>query len=80
VAPALASELIALMMTSVVIALSLAVPVEVIFDVPGLGQLAWTAALNRDLPVLLEVTLLLALCVGVAAVFTTPAKTVEVSA
>ena len=64
--PTLSRELLALLMTSVVIALSLAVPVEVIFDVPGLGQLAWSAALNRDLPVLLAVTLLVAACVGAA--------------
>ena len=65
--PSLRQELLALAMTSVVVALSLVVPVEVIFDVPGLGQLAWSAALNRDLPVLLAVTLLVAACVGGAA-------------
>ncbi len=64
--PGLGRELLALMMTSVVVALSLLVPVEVIFDRPGLGQLAWSAALNRDLPVLLAVTLLVAACVAVA--------------
>ena len=64
--PGLSRELFALAMTSVVVALSLVVPVEVIFDVPGLGQLAWSAALNRDLPVLLAVTLLVAGCVAVA--------------
>ncbi len=64
--PGLGRELLALMMTSVVMALSLLVPVEVIFDRPGLGQLAWSAALNRDLPVLLAVTLLVAACVAVA--------------
>ncbi len=64
--PQLGRELFAIAMTSVVVALSLAVPVEVIFDLPGLGQLAWSAALNRDLPVLLAVTLLVAACVGVA--------------
>ena len=65
-APALSRELFALGMTSVVVALSLVVPIEVIFDVPGLGQLAWSAALNRDLPVLLAVTLLVAGCVALA--------------
>jgi peptide/nickel transport system permease protein len=48
---------------SLVTALSALVPVEVLFDVPGLGQLAWNAAMNRDLPVLLAVTLLMALAV-----------------
>ena len=54
-------------LTSIVVALiGLLVPVEVIFDLPGLGQLAWSAALNRDLPVLLAVTLMVAACVAVA--------------
>ena len=65
-APSLSRELFALMTTSLVVALSLIVPIEVIFDVPGLGQLAWSAALNRDLPVLLAVTLLVAGCVAAA--------------
>jgi peptide/nickel transport system permease protein len=42
------------------------VPVEVIFNVPGLGELAWNAALNRDLPVLLAVTVIMALAVTLA--------------
>jgi peptide/nickel transport system permease protein len=65
--PWLPGELLALAMTSFVLALSAIVPIEVIFDVPGLGQLAWNAAMNRDLPVLLAVTLLLAAGIGVAA-------------
>jgi ABC-type dipeptide/oligopeptide/nickel transport system permease component len=56
---------------SFVLALSMAVPAEVIFDVPGLGQLAWTAATNRDAPVLLTVTLCMAAAVGVAGTFRT---------
>ena len=67
--PVLGPELLSLAMTSFVLALSAAVPVEVIFDLPGLGQLAWNAAMNRDLPVLLAVTLLMAGCVGVASLF-----------
>jgi ABC-type dipeptide/oligopeptide/nickel transport system permease component len=31
--------------------------------VPGLGQLAWNAAMNRDLPVLLAVTMIMAIAV-----------------
>jgi peptide/nickel transport system permease protein len=65
--PALASEFSALASLSVVTALSAVVPVEVIFNVPGLGQLAWNAAMNRDLPVLLAVTVLMALAVTVSA-------------
>ena len=67
--PSLPGELLALAMTSFVLALSACVPIEVVFDVPGLGQLAWNAAMNRDLPVLLAVTLLLATSIGVAALF-----------
>jgi peptide/nickel transport system permease protein len=63
IAPAIAAQLAALAGLSLVTALSALVPVEVLFDVPGLGQLAWTAAMNRDLPVLLAVTLLMALAV-----------------
>jgi len=43
--------------------------VEVVFNIPGIGQLAWNAALNRDLPVLLAVTILMSLsvtCAGLA--------------
>jgi ABC-type dipeptide/oligopeptide/nickel transport system permease component len=61
--PALAPEFFALASLSFVTALSAIVPVEVIFNVPGLGQLAWHAAMNRDLPVLLAVILLMALAV-----------------
>jgi peptide/nickel transport system permease protein len=75
--PAVAPELLALGMSSFVLALSAAVPVEVIFDRPGLGQLAWNAAMNRDLPVLLAVTLLMALCVGVAGLFVDSRRSAE---
>jgi peptide/nickel transport system permease protein len=64
--PRLRSRLIALGSMSFVLALSALVPVEVIFNVPGLGQLAFTAAMNRDLPVLLAVTMVMAACVGAA--------------
>ncbi|HVT96772.1 MAG TPA: ABC transporter permease subunit [Acidobacteriaceae bacterium] len=62
-APSLVPQLGALASLSIVTALSALVPVEVIFNVPGLGQLAWNAALNRDLPVLLAVMILMALAV-----------------
>ena len=70
--PALAPQLLALLTMSFVLALSMAVPAEVIFDVPGLGQLAWTAATNRDAPVLLAVTLCMAAAVGLASTFGRP--------
>lgn len=77
--PAIVPELLSLAMTSFVLALSAAVPVEVIFDRPGLGQLAWNAAMNRDLPVLLAVTLLMALCVGMASLFVDSQRSTEVA-
>jgi peptide/nickel transport system permease protein len=79
VIPALTEELFALAVTSFVIALSAIVPVEVIFDVPGLGQLAWSAATNRDLPVMLAVTLLVAACVGFAGMLSSGMRSMEVS-
>jgi peptide/nickel transport system permease protein len=64
--PGIASQLLALATLSIVTALSALVPVEVIFSVPGLGQLAWGAAMNRDLPVLLAVTMIMAVAVTFA--------------
>lgn len=73
----LRSEMFGLAMMSLVLALSAMVPVEVVYDVPGLGQLAWGAAMNRDLPVLLSATLLVALCVGVASEFVRSSQRME---
>lgn len=64
--PSVANQLAALASLSIVTALSALVPVEVIFNIPGLGQLAWNAALNRDLPVLLAITLIMALAVTIS--------------
>jgi peptide/nickel transport system permease protein len=64
--PAVAPQLSTLASLSIVTALSAIVPVEVIFNVPGLGQLAWNAAMNRDLPVLLAITAIMALAVTCA--------------
>jgi len=54
-------ELLALAGVSVTMAFSAAIPIEAVGDVPGIGQLAWQAALGRDLPVLVSLTLLLML-------------------
>ena len=64
--PNIAPQLLALATLSIVTALSALVPVEVIFSVPGLGQLAWSAAMNRDLPVLLAITMIMAIAVTLA--------------
>ncbi len=66
--PSLAPQLAALATLSIVTALSALVPVEVLFNVPGLGQLAWNAAMNRDLPVLLAITMIMALAVTLSGV------------
>ena len=51
---------------SVMTALAALVPVEVLFDQPGLGKLAWQSSMNRDMPVLAAVTLVFAASVAVA--------------
>jgi peptide/nickel transport system permease protein len=56
--PPVAPQLIALLGVSANLALTASIPVEALCDVPGIGQLAWQAALGRDLPVLVAVTLL----------------------
>lgn len=53
-------ELIALAGVSVSMAVGAAIPVEALCDSPGVGQLVWQAALARDLPVIVNVTLLIA--------------------
>ncbi len=58
--PQLLSQSFALLLRSILTAIGLLIPVEVIFDLPGLGQLAWSATMNRDLPVLLSVTMIFA--------------------
>jgi len=64
--PGIRPQLLALATLSIVTALGALVPVEVIFNVPGVGQLAWNAAMNRDLPVLLAVTMIMAIAVTLA--------------
>src|SRR5580693_1982516 len=59
-APA-APQLAALAGISVSLAFGAAIPIEVICDTPGVGQLAWQAALDRDLPLLVTITVLVAL-------------------
>ena len=75
--PAVGRELLAIGLMSFTLALSALVPVEVIFDVPGLGQLAWNAAMNRDLPVLVAVTAVIAACVGTAGLVLGPGRAAE---
>ncbi len=58
--PALA-PLAALAAVSINLAFGAAIAVEAICDLPGLGQLAWKAALARDLPVLVALTVIVTL-------------------
>ena len=59
VVPSALMPLVALGGVSVTFASSASIPIEALADSPGVGQLAWQAALGRDLPVLVSVTLLL---------------------
>src|SRR5260370_23176982 len=61
-APAVA----ALLGVSVSVAFAAAIPVEVLCDSPGLGQLAWQAALKRDLPLLINIALLVSVLAGIS--------------
>lgn len=55
-----APQLIALAGVSVSLALTAAIPVEALCDLPGIGQLAWRAALGRDLYLLVNLTMIVA--------------------
>ena len=61
VLPLAAPGLLALLGISLSIAFGAAIPIEALCDSPGLGQLAWQAALNRDLPLIVNLTLLITL-------------------
>ena len=53
--------LVALLGVSASMAFGAAIPLKALSDSPGIGQLAWQAALNRDLPLLTSITLLVTL-------------------
>jgi len=59
--PICAPEFLALAGISVIMAFGVAIPVETLCDLPGLGQLAWKAATARDLPLLVVMTLMITL-------------------
>jgi peptide/nickel transport system permease protein len=61
VLPAAASQLIALAAASISLAIGAVIPIEAICDIPGLGRLAWQAATARDLPLLINLTMLVTL-------------------
>ena len=59
VVPAGFGPMLALAGVSITLAFSASIPVEALADSPGVGQLAWRAALGRDIPLLVTITLLL---------------------
>jgi peptide/nickel transport system permease protein len=59
--PVAAPQLLALAGVSVSLAFAAAIPVEVVCDLPGIGQLAWKAALGRDLLLLVNLTMIVTL-------------------
>lgn len=61
-----APQLLALAGVSVSVAFTASIPVEALCDLPGLGQLAWKAALSRDLYLLVTLTLVVAIVTLVA--------------
>ena len=54
-------QIISLAGIAVTLALAASIPIEAICDLPGIGQLAWKAALSRDLPLLVSITMLVGL-------------------
>jgi peptide/nickel transport system permease protein len=66
VALPIAPQLTALLGVSVVLAFGSAIPVEALCDVPGIGQLAWRAALGRDLPLLCGIAMAITFVVALA--------------
>jgi peptide/nickel transport system permease protein len=65
VLPVCAPQLLALAGISVSMAFGAAIPVETLCDLPGIGQLAWKAAIARDLPLLVSLTMLVAMATQV---------------
>ena len=58
IVPIITPQLLALLGVSVSLAFAAAIPMEVVCDLPGVGQLAWKAALGRDFELLVDLTML----------------------
>jgi len=63
---------------SLSLAFGAAIPIEALCDSPGVGQLAWQAALNRDLPLMMTLTMAITM-VTVAANWLSSAATERVT-
>ncbi len=61
VVPVVAPQLLSVVGVSVSMAVGAAIPVEALCGLAGIGQLAWQAALARDLPLLVNITILVTL-------------------
>jgi peptide/nickel transport system permease protein len=61
VVPVAGPQLLVVAGVSVSLALGAAIPVEALCGLAGVGQLAWQAALARDLPLLMNITILVTL-------------------
>lgn len=59
--PVAGPQLLAVAGVSVSVAIGAAIPVEALCGLAGVGQLAWQAALARDLPLLMNITILVTL-------------------
>lgn len=59
--PTAAPQLAALAGVSLSLAFAAAIPVEALCDLPGIGQLAWKAALGRDVELLVNLTMIVTL-------------------
>jgi len=78
VLPVAAPQLFALAGVSVSLAFAAAIPVEALCDLPGIGQLAWQAALGRDMETLVVLTMIVTMVTllanGAAELVTRPAN------
>ena len=64
--PTAAPQLVALLGVTVSVAFTAAIPMEALCDMPGIGQLAWKAALGRDVALLVNLTMIVTLVTLVA--------------
>ena len=64
--PTAAPQLLALLGVTVSVAFTAAIPMEALCDIPGIGQLAWKAALGRDVALLVNLTMVVTLVTLVA--------------
>lgn len=64
--PTAAPQFLALLGVTVSVAFTAAIPMEALCDIPGIGQLAWKAALGRDAALLVNLTMIVTLVTLVA--------------